>query len=324
MEKFNVQDFKELMSKASDLTDATQKVKPLFENVPNKFRDFASKTMNVLGATASVSFSSLAELNVKDMKEMVKRTSKANPLNIDNTEKEENKNIPLALNWIVKLLKGVIEKLEEHGNIIRVHNDVLANPEAVIDIARPEIEALKKENEKLKIEIDETRQRGMKGNILVSCPVKNGQTRAGHSEVTEGENKRLENDTEMVIRLILDKTGVKIPIADVVACHPMGQSDKHTYVIRIMNRRPGSAWERLTAIMMKATSMEKTVNVYLNFQLTEKRAALAKSVRTARSEGKIAGYSVDQNGKIKIKKIGGTRYDTTVKSVEQLNSVITN
>ena len=30
MEKFNVQDFKELMSKASDLTDATQKVKPLF------------------------------------------------------------------------------------------------------------------------------------------------------------------------------------------------------------------------------------------------------------------------------------------------------
>ena len=35
-----------------------------------------------------------------------------------------------------------------------------------------EIDALKKENEKLKMEIDETRQRGMKGNIIVSCPVK--------------------------------------------------------------------------------------------------------------------------------------------------------
>ena len=104
----------------------------------------------------------------------------------------------------------------------------------------------------------------------------------------------------------------------------MGQSDKHTYVLRIMNRRPGSAWERLTAIMTKATSMEKSVHVYLNFQLTELRAALAKSVRIARQEGKIAGYSVDQNGRIKIKKIGGTRYDTIVKSVEQLNSVITN
>ena len=70
--------------------------------------------------------------------------------------------------------------------------------------------------------------------------------------------------------------------------------------------------------------MDKTVNVYLNFQLTENRAALAKSVRMARSEGRIAGYSVDQKGKIKIKKIGGARYDTTVKSVEQLNSLITN
>ena len=59
MDKFNIQDFKELMSKAADLTDSTQKVKPLFENVPNKLRDFASRTMNVLGATANISFAEL-------------------------------------------------------------------------------------------------------------------------------------------------------------------------------------------------------------------------------------------------------------------------
>ena len=47
MEKFNIQDFKDLMSKASEVTDSTQKVKPLFENVPNKLRDFASKTMSL-------------------------------------------------------------------------------------------------------------------------------------------------------------------------------------------------------------------------------------------------------------------------------------
>ena len=53
---------------------------------------------------------------------------------------------------------------------------------------------------------------------------------------------------------------------------------------------------------MKASNMERTVPVYINFQLTEKRAALAKSVRQAKSDSKVAGYSVDQNGKIKIKK----------------------
>ena len=54
--------------------------------------------------------------------------------------------------------------------------------------------------------------------------------------------------------------------------------------------------------MMKASNMERTVPVYINFQLTERRAALAKSVRQAKSDSKVAGYSMDQNGKIKIKK----------------------
>ena len=56
--------------------------------------------------------------------------------------------------------------------------------------------------------------------------------------------------------------------------------------------------------MMKSSNMDKRVPVFLNFQLTEKRAALAKAVRKAKSEERLAGYSVDQNGKIKIKKVG--------------------
>ena len=75
--------FKEMMSSAAAITESSTKAKPVFENVPEKLRDFASKTMNVLGATAKLSFDSIAHLNVKEMKEMVKRTSKANPLNLN-------------------------------------------------------------------------------------------------------------------------------------------------------------------------------------------------------------------------------------------------
>ena len=73
--------------------------------------------------------------------------------------------------------------------------------------------------------------------------------------------------------------------------------------------------------MMKVSNMDRSVPVYINFQLTDKRAALAKSVRKAKSDGKVAGYSVDQNGRIKIKKIGAARY-VPVMSVEQLDDMV--
>ena len=176
---------------------------------------------------------------------------------------------------------------------------VLANPEEAIDVNTHKLDALKKENIKLKTEIDETRQRGMKGNLIVSCPAKNGTTKAVHEE---GANKRLESDTEMVVRLINEKAQVKFPLQDVVACHPMGDSDKNTYVIIVINRKPRSAWDSLVAAMRKASNMDRNVHVYINFQLTQERAALAKAVRKAKSDDKLAGYSVDHNCKIKIKK----------------------
>ena len=52
-----------------------------------------------------------------------------------------------------------------------VHSEALADPNVVIGTASSsEVVALKEENVKLREEIDETRQRGMKGNILVSSP----------------------------------------------------------------------------------------------------------------------------------------------------------
>ena len=119
----------------------------------------------------------------------------------------------------------------------------------------------------------------MKGNLIVSCPAKNGTTKAVHEEVTEGANKRLESDTEMVVRLINEKAQVKFPLQDVMACHPMGDSDKNMYVIRVIIRKPGSAWDSLVAAMRKASNMDRKVHMYINFQLTQERAALTKAVR---------------------------------------------
>ena len=56
--------------------------------------------------------------------------------------------------------------------------------------------------------------------------------------------------------------------------------------------------------------------------LTFSCAALAKAVRKAKSDGNIAGYSVDQNGKIKIEK-NGTHTYKAVNSVENMNGMLT-
>ena len=128
MESFNIKCFKNLMTAASEFTEAT----PVFQNVPNRIRDIAAKTVNVLESTAKLSFSSLNDLDVAGMK---KRTNKTNPFNINLEEGKEDTNLPLAVNWIIKLLHSVIKKVDEQGDIIRVQTEVLASHEEAIDAA---------------------------------------------------------------------------------------------------------------------------------------------------------------------------------------------
>ena len=94
-------------------------------------------------------------------------TSKANPLNLNKQKDQEDTNIPLALNWVIKLLKSIIVKVEEQGDITRVPNDILANPEVAIDVAKKELDTLKEENEKLKLET-EVAQGGLGLHIVAS------------------------------------------------------------------------------------------------------------------------------------------------------------
>ena len=130
-----------------------------------------------------------------------------------------------------------------------------------------------------------------------------------------------EADIDMVLRLVEEKTLVAIPKEDVIACYPMGKREKNTFIITGNNRKPGSAWERLTAAMMKSSTMTKECNVFVNFQLTKERGALAKVVRSAKTAGRISNYIIDQNGKIEIKK-GDAKEYIPVTSEEHMNGML--
>ena len=133
----------------------------------------------------------------------------------------------------------------------------------------------------------------------------------------------------MVIRLILTKTGVVVDVKDVIACHPIGKKENHAYVIRLSNRKEGSAWHILTEGMKTGKNSDtgknfaRGVNVFINYQLTKKRAKMAMLVRKARTAQKIHKYYINQNGEIKVKKTNDEN-DKYVKVISEthLNSII--
>ena len=167
----------------------------------------------------------------------------------------------------------------------------------------------KKKHTDLEKEVDEGRQREMKGTIIVSSPDRgNIRSLAVHRPRLDyqGNMVGMETDMEMVLRMVTIKTGVRFPLSDIVACHRIGKNKRtHSYVLKIGNRQPFSAWEALNNAMMTG-SMSKD-NIFINFMLTKARTEMSKQVRQLKKERKIQNYSIDQNGKFFIKKNGNER-----------------
>ena len=165
---------------------------------------------------------------------------------------------------------------------------------------------LNKKHTELEKEVDEGRQREMKGTIIVSSPDRgNIRTLAVHRPRLDyqGNMVGMETDMEMVLRLVTIKTDVRFPLSDIVACHKIGKNKHtHSYVLKIGNRQPYSAWDTLNNAMMTG-SMSKD-NIFINFMLTKARTEISKQVRQLKKERKIQSYSIDQNGKFFIKKNG--------------------
>ena len=149
----------------------------------------------------------------------------------------------------------------------------------------------------------------MKGTIIVSSPERQGQTEATIRSQDWGDYNTYgpESELDMVLRMVHDKTGVWFPYSDVAACHQFGKAENHSFVLKIWNRNRFSPWDQLAQGMLTGKGFSYQ-NIFINFMLTPRRTELAKHVRQAKKDHEIAKYSVDQNGKIFVKKIDGNRF----------------
>ena len=102
----------------------------------------------------------------------------------------------------------------------------------------------------------------------------------------------------MVLRAVKNKTGVVFEPWEVQACHPLGKKQEAggdsegvrgqvkvqptSWVVRVWNRRPDTAWEALKAGLKNSQDFNRNVNLNVNYMLTPKRGKLAQHVRELR------------------------------------------
>ena len=174
--------------------------------------------------------------------------------------------------------------------------------------------------------IDALHQYSMKGNFIITT-------------TNDSVPKNLEGSDyiDKLIVVIEEAYDVKIAKDEVTACHRLGKDNSH--IIRFGNRRPDSSYYKLSEAVKtggiygtkmrefykqeeawankrtnkgpKPTKPEKP-KLFCNYQLTAKRAAITKQLRSLKFDKKIANYYTDANGKIsmKLKKDGPKIYLT--------------
>ena len=215
---------------------------------------------------------------------------------------QKMKDIPTAT-WMENEINSQLEvKQAEFTNTQKDVKDDL-------DRVKRENADIKSKEEELKEEISETRQRGMKGNLIISCPEtrQGGPSKAVQRLVVDGS--RNEWPQEMCSRLIREKTGVHIPPSDMTACHRLGYSvkKKNSWIVRVENRAPNSGWETLTAGMFSGKKPDghwfnQNDGIYINYMLEPTKNDLLWQVRMLRKRQLVQKYSVNQNGRITILK----------------------
>ena len=171
----------------------------------------------------------------------------------------------------------------------------------------------------------------MKGNLVLHSPA----TTASESilkprkKVRTGGISDNESMAEACVRAIEAKTGIRVPLEDVSACHPLGKkgSVPHTtFIIRIWNRNQHSAWEQLTSGLMTGRN-PKTGNdftnlpLYINYQLTPARGEIVKVVREAKRGKRLHKYNVDANGRCFVQLVDRHSQWKEVKSEEDLKKL---
>ena len=247
--------------------------------------------------------------------------------------------------WIAKQLEIVREQAHINRQAIsgiftvmkEAQDEVNKLKETITKLEKSNVE-LEKAKEELAIQLDETKQRSLKGQLIVSTPsrTKGGVTTHPIPRKRTNIHGQVEKESDLsyVSRLISLRNRMAVDPSQVSAVHGIGPTyevgtgadrfkEYSSFVIVFKDWKAGSNFQELSTYLTSGKNSQGQLctsreNVFINFQLTPLRQKLAKAIREARWAKKIERDSVNENGQFKVKVGGSWRSISTVEELEVL------
>ena len=166
----------------------------------------------------------------------------------------------------------------------------------------PRVKVLEEKTRLLEDSGDLQQQKALKGKFMISAPRKKDSI-ASEAKLRE-ENKSL---PKYVTELVYDKLGQTLKEDEIVSCH---HTTTGSIMFRLANFKPGSGYQRVVAAI-KGGAGKDVPDLYVNFALTRRRAALLYEVRQLKKATKIPRFLSDADGSITLVLKDGTKMRVT-------------
>ena len=166
----------------------------------------------------------------------------------------------------------------------------------------PRVKVLEEKTRLLEDSGDLQQQKALKGKFMISAPRKKDSI-ASEAKLKE-ENKSL---PKYVTELVYNKLGQTLKEDEIVSCH---HTTTGSIMFRLANFKPGSGYQRVVAAI-KGGAGKDVPDLYVNFALTRRRAALLYEVRQLKKATKIPRFLSDADGSITVVLKDGTKMRVT-------------
>ena len=166
----------------------------------------------------------------------------------------------------------------------------------------PRVKVLEEKTRLLEDSGDLQQQKALKGKFMISAPRKK-ESIASEAKLRE-ENKSL---PKYVTELVYNKLGQTLKEDEIVSCH---HTTTGSIMFRLANFKPGSGYQRVVAAI-KGGAGKDVPDLFINFALTRRRAALLYEVRQLKKATKIPRFLSDADGSITLVLKDGTKMRVT-------------
>ena len=157
----------------------------------------------------------------------------------------------------------------------------------------PKIRELEEKNRVLEDEVDHQAQKRLKGKFMLTSASKTANVIKSEEDL-EKEGTPLLTHIQNLIQM---KLGVEVPAEDISSC---SRTSTGLLLFRLSNFRPSSSFYSVVDAIKSGKNRD--IDLFFNFALTRRRAAMLYEVRKLKKAGKLHKFFTDFDGQITVKK----------------------